>query len=210
MAEKKTREVIITNFGTKKFYFNLALVIAIPIILNLIIVPTSLYSGFFEGFLFILLVTNIICLGIVAVLIPVLYCRYKGKKTPNKVSISGDSIEFQFKKKPPIILPESEFDTIEIKVKGFPTTATKVASAVSHVATFFSGTAPVSSSSDFRTFKIYYYKDNGDKEKIIKKIGLQFYNDADVRKILFLIDDFVKSLEKNVILSEGVKKYYRI
>jgi len=98
-----------------------------------------------------------------------------------------------------IIWPE--FDSFKFRVVGIPTLITSIANFVA----IFGGSGVDMS---LRQLEIKFFK--GEPKVVIKKVKVRLFNDNEIRKILYLLVDFAKKMQKEPIIEKHTKEFYQL
>ncbi len=201
MSNQST-EIEVTDSGKFPFIVAMGVLIAVPVILNII------FLGLFRMEPIWILFINIPCLLIVGIGIPLLIRRKNSYLNPTKFLITDGTLGFLVPGKTPQHIAWSEFDRFKIRVRGFPTTASRAASAISHFAAAFTSSSRVSSSSMTRDFRLKFYsKDSND---VVGKMHIRLFHDDKVGEILALIAERAEKMGKEIIWDGSTKKYYKL
>jgi len=195
-------EIELTDSGKFSLITAIGLLLIIPISLNLFFVILYVDDPLW------ILYINIPCAILCGICIPLFIRRKNNYVNPTKFLISDETIGFQVPGKSPQHIAWSEFDSFKIRVRGFPTTLSQTTSAITEIASLFTDSSSVSSSSMTRDFRLKFYRK--DSAKAVGKMHIRLFHDEKVREILALIAERATKMGKHIDWDNSTKKYYKI
>lgn len=195
-------EVEVTDAGKYPYQIYLAIIIGTPI--ALIIIFAIVFKPIPNFMLITLIITSA---AIIGVFVPLILHFRKKITEPRTVIINKKGIQVVFPRSKSFQIDWYEFNSLYIRVIGYPSNWDTVGEVVSALSAFSGAYVPLGRAKS-RRVRIHFR--SLDSPKPVKKLDLQLFNDQKVDEVLQGIVKFAEKSNKALEFHKGTKKFYKL